>query len=137
TDLKSGYLLGANPRKQFLAQFFGLFFGTLVIVPAWYLMVPDKAAIEKFNPPATNTWVAVAKVLTEGLHTMPVTALWAAVIGGLLGTALPIIERLVPPSVRKYLPSAVGLGLSWVVFFTNAFAFAIGATIAYVWSRVH
>src|SRR3974390_3326354 len=28
TDLKSGYLLGANPRKQFLAQFSGIFIGT-------------------------------------------------------------------------------------------------------------
>jgi OPT family oligopeptide transporter len=136
TDLKSGYLLGANPRKQFLAQFFGLFFGTLVIVPAWYLMVPDKAALEKFNPPATNTWVAVAKVLTEGLHTMPTTAVWAIFIGMIVGVVLPIIERLVPPKARQYLPSAVGLGLSWVVFFTNAFAFAIGAVIAFVWSRV-
>ncbi|MBN2218097.1 MAG: OPT/YSL family transporter, partial [Pirellulales bacterium] len=27
-DLKSGYLLGANPRKQFLAQFAGIFVGT-------------------------------------------------------------------------------------------------------------
>ena len=27
TDLKSGYLLGANPRKQFLAQFAGIFAG--------------------------------------------------------------------------------------------------------------
>jgi uncharacterized oligopeptide transporter (OPT) family protein len=48
TDLKSGYLLGANPRRQFLAQFFGVFFGTLAIVPIWFLMVPDKAALEKF-----------------------------------------------------------------------------------------
>src|SRR5262245_34722271 len=32
TDLKSGYLLGANPRKQFLAQFAGIFVGTLVTV---------------------------------------------------------------------------------------------------------
>src|SRR6185436_14439404 len=30
TDLKSGYLLGANPRKQFIAQFCGIFIGTLV-----------------------------------------------------------------------------------------------------------
>src|SRR5882724_805822 len=56
TDLKSGYLLGANPRKQFIAQFIGIFFGTAVIVPAWYAMVHDKAALEKFNPPATNMW---------------------------------------------------------------------------------
>ena len=32
TDLKSGYLLGANPRKQFLAQFAGIFVGTVVTV---------------------------------------------------------------------------------------------------------
>src|SRR6201982_3829399 len=49
TDLKSGYLLGANPRRQFLAQFSGIWFGTLAIVPAWYLLVPNKAALEKFN----------------------------------------------------------------------------------------
>src|SRR6185436_8094976 len=46
TDLKSGYLLGANPRRQFIAQFIGIFFGTAAIVPAWYLMVPTKAALE-------------------------------------------------------------------------------------------
>jgi len=39
SDFKTGYLLGANPRRQFLAQFAGVFFGTLVCVPAWYLMV--------------------------------------------------------------------------------------------------
>ncbi len=71
TDLKSGYLLGGNPRKQFLAQFIGLFFGTLSIVPAWYLLVPNKAALEKFNPPATNMWKAVAEALTKGLDTLP------------------------------------------------------------------
>ena len=27
TDLKSGYLLGAHPRKQFIAQFCGIFIG--------------------------------------------------------------------------------------------------------------
>src|SRR5712691_2244170 len=32
TDLKSGYLLGAHPRKQFIAQFSGIFVGTLVSV---------------------------------------------------------------------------------------------------------
>ncbi|PMY18170.1 peptide transporter, partial [Pseudomonas sp. FW305-3-2-15-A-R2A1] len=28
-DLKSGYLLGANPRRQFIAQFSGIITGTL------------------------------------------------------------------------------------------------------------
>ena len=45
TDLKSGYLLGANPRKQFWAQFIGVFFGTIAIVPAWFAMVPNKEVL--------------------------------------------------------------------------------------------
>ncbi len=92
TDLKSGYLLGANPRKQFLAQFAGIFFGVCAVVPAWYLLVPDKAALEKFPAPATNQWTAVARVLTEGLHKLPDNAKYAIVIGALLGIALPLID---------------------------------------------
>src|SRR5262249_36509235 len=41
TDLKSGYLLGANPRQQFLAQFSGIFIGTIVSVLAFAVLVPN------------------------------------------------------------------------------------------------
>ncbi len=138
TDLKSGYLLGANPRKQFLAQFIGLFFGTLAIVPIWYLMVPTKAKLESFAAPATNQWYKVAQVLTEGLDKLPDSAKWALLIGCLIGVAMPIIEKtLVPADKRKYFPSAMGLGLSWMVPFANSLAFTIGAIIAAVWGRVN
>lgn len=136
TDLKSGYLLGANPRKQFIAQFIGVFFGTLAVVPAWYAMVPDKKALEAFNPPATNMWKAVADLLTQGVHMLPTTARYAIVIGALVGVALPLLEKLLP-KVRTYLPSAMGLGLAWVMPFSNVFAFALGAVIAELWVRLH
>jgi OPT family oligopeptide transporter len=138
TDLKSGYLLGANPRQQFLAQFVGIFFGTLAIVPAWYLLVPNRAALEAFNPPATNMWKAVAVVLAgeKGLSALPMTAKYAIVIGAMVGIMLPVLERLFPKA-RPYIPSAMGLGLAWVVTFSNSFAFALGAVIAWVWSRLH
>jgi len=136
TDLKSGYLLGANPRKQFIAQFIGVFFGTLAVVPAWYLMVPDKQALEAFNPPATNMWKAVADLLTQGVHMLPTTARYAIVIGALVGVALPLLEKLFPKA-RNYLPSAMGLGLAWVMPFTNVLSFAIGAVIAWLWTRLH
>jgi uncharacterized oligopeptide transporter (OPT) family protein len=45
TDLKSGYLLGANPRKQFLAQFSGIFIGTIVSVLAFSILVSDPKVI--------------------------------------------------------------------------------------------
>jgi uncharacterized oligopeptide transporter (OPT) family protein len=135
-DLKSGYILGANPRKQFLAQFYGIFFGTLAVVPAWYAMVPDKAALEAFNPPATNMWKAVADLLTQGVHMLPRTAIWAIVIGALVGMALPLMEKLFP-KIRGWLPSAMGLGLAWVMPFQNALSFAIGAVIAGLWTRAN
>jgi uncharacterized oligopeptide transporter (OPT) family protein len=134
TDLKSGYLLGANPRRQFLAQFYGVFFGVLAVVPAWYLMVPDKKALEAFNPPATYMWKAVADLLTLGVSHLPQTALTAIVICALVGLALPLLEKLWPRT-RPFLPSAMGLGLAWVVPFQNSFSFLIGAVILTVWQK--
>lgn len=136
TDLKSGYLLGANPRQQFKAQFIGIFFGTLSIVPAWYLMIPNEAALQKFPLPATNMWVAVAQLLSKGVESLPHSAVVAVVIGGLVGCILPVLETLFPKA-RPWLPSAMGLGLGWVVFFSNALAFTIGAIISWVWALIN
>jgi putative OPT family oligopeptide transporter len=136
TDLKSGYLLGANPRKQFVAQFIGVFFGTVAIVPAWYLMVPDRKALEAFNPPAANMWKAVADLLTQGIQMLPESARWAIVIGALVGVLLPVLERIFPKAA-PWLPSAMGLGLAWVIPFQNSLSFAIGAVIAWSWTRVN
>ena len=137
TDLKSGYLLGANPRKQFLAQFIGVFFGTLAVVPAWYLMVPNKETLEAYNPPATNMWRAVAELLAGGgFSQLPPSARMAIVFGALVGVILPLLGKLLPKAA-PYLPSAMGLGLSWVLVFSNCQAFAIGGVIAWLWGKLH
>jgi uncharacterized oligopeptide transporter (OPT) family protein len=134
TDLKSGYLLGANPRRQFIAQFVGIFFGVVAIVPAWYLMVPNKEALEAFNPPATLMWKATADLLTLGVSHLPHTALIAIVIGAFVGLGVPTLEKLFP-KWQPYLPSAIGLGLSWVVPFQNCLSFLIGAIIVKLWQK--
>ena len=134
TDLKSGYLLGANPRKQFIAQAIGIFFGTIAVVPAWYLMIPNAEALEKYPLPATQTWVAVARVLANGIESLPMSARYAILIGALLGILLPVLEKTFPKS-KKFLPSTMGLGLGWIVFFSNALAFTIGASIAWGWAK--
>jgi OPT family oligopeptide transporter len=133
TDLKSGYLLGANPRQQFLAQFYGVFFGVVAVVPAWYLLVPDKSALEAFHPPATNMWYAVAEALSVGIQTIPESARYAIVIGGIAGVVLVVVEALLPARARRFVPSAMGLGLAFVVPFQNALSFFVGAVIAEVW----
>ncbi|MEY5019453.1 MAG: hypothetical protein RLZ22_541 [Verrucomicrobiota bacterium] len=135
TDLKSGYLLGANPRRQFLAQFFGIFFGTLAIVPAWYALAPSVQGLtDRFPMPAANAWKAMADLLANGLGQLPQSAAWAVLIGGVLGIALPMIE-IRWWRVQKYLPSAMGLGLGMIVDFSNGLGFALGAVIAWIWQR--
>jgi uncharacterized oligopeptide transporter (OPT) family protein len=78
----------------------------------------------------------VARVLTQGIDYLPQSARVAMVIGALVGVALPIIEKLFPKA-RPYMPSAMGLGLSWIVPFVNSLSFAIGAVIAWIWSVAH
>ena len=134
TDLKSGYILGRT-RGSNLSR------SSWASSSAWWpscrrvAMVPNKQALEAFNPPATYMWKAVADLLTQGLHMLPVTALWAIVIGALVGVALPVAGKLFPKA-HPYLPSAMGVGLSWVMVFENSLSFAIGAVPVATWSRV-
>ena len=94
-----------------------------------------KQALEAFNPPATYMWKAVADLLTQGIHMLPVTAIWAIVIGAIVGVALPLTAKLFPKA-QPYLPSAMGLGLAWVMPFANSLSFAIGAVLVAVWNRL-
>ena len=133
TDLKSGYLLGANPRKQFIAQFLGIFAGTLIVVPAFYLLVPDAASLgtNQWPAPSAQVWAAVAKLLSKGLHALHPTARMGLLCGGAVGILIPLIEKAFP-KYQKYIPSATGLGLSMVIPFFNSLSMFLGALIALV-----
>ena len=132
TDLKSGYLLGANPRKQFIAQFLGIFPGAAFIVPAFYLLVPSPEMLgsDKFPAPSAQVWKGVAELLSRGIGSLDPSARWALVIGGLTGIILPVVERLSPPQLRRFMPSPMGLGLAFVIPFWNTLAMFTGSLLA-------
>jgi putative OPT family oligopeptide transporter len=137
TDLKSGYLLGANPRKQFLAQFSGIFLGTVVTVLCFKLMVGDDASrlgTDQFPAPAAQTWRAVAVALSKGLAALEPVKVWSLIIGGLIGIVLPLLERAFPKHV-KYVPSAAGFGLAWTFSWYYSYLFFIGALLGWVLER--
>jgi len=136
TDLKSGYLLGANPRKQFIAQFAGIFIGTLVTVAAFRILVPDASVLgtDQFPAPAAQTWKGVAEAMAKGLGAMHPVKVWSIVIGGLVGLILPILSRLFPKQ-QKWVPSAAGIGLAWVFQWFYGLLFFLGALIGYGWEK--
>jgi putative OPT family oligopeptide transporter len=136
TDLKSGYLLGANPRKQFIAQFAGIFIGTLVTVAAFRILVPDASVLgtDQFPAPAAQTWKGVAEAMAKGLSAMHPVKIWSIVIGGLIGLILPILSRLFPKK-QKWIPSPAGIGLAWVFQWYYGLLFFLGALIGYGWEK--
>jgi uncharacterized oligopeptide transporter (OPT) family protein len=133
TDLKSGYLLGAHPRKQFLAQFAGIFMGTVVTVLSFQVMVPDASALgtDQFPAPAGQTWRAVAIALSQGLGALGAVKTWSIAIGGFIGIVLTLLPKVCPKH-EKFLPSAAGLGLSWTFHWYYSLLFFLGAVIGYV-----
>ncbi len=136
TDLKSGYLLGANPRKQFLAQFFGIFGGTLAATWGFYILVPDASALggDKFPAPAAQVWRAVAELLAKGTEALPPYALASLVIGLVVGAALTIAEKLAP-RWRAWIPSPVGLGMAFTFQGYTAMAFFLGGLAAWIYEK--
>jgi len=137
TDLKSGYLLGANPRKQFIAQFAGIFIGTVVTVFSFAVLVPNASVIgsDQFPAPAAQTWSAVAKALSKGLEALEPVKVWSIVIGGVVGILFSILP-LIFPKRQKYLPSASAFGLAWVFHWYFGLLFFIGAVLAWLFQRI-
>jgi OPT family oligopeptide transporter len=131
TDLKSGYLLGANPRQQFLAQFSGIFVGTIVSVLAFAVLVPNAQVLgtDQFPAPAAQTWSAVAKALGQGLSSLEPLKVWLIVAGGIVGTVLTLAPILLP-KYQRYLPSAAAFGLAWVFHWYYGLLFFLGALAA-------
>lgn len=136
TDLKSGYLLGANPRKQFLAQFSGIFIGTLVTVLAFSVMVPNAKVLgsDQFPAPAAQNWRAVALAMSKGIADLHPVKKWSIGIGAAVGVVLAVLPLVFPRRINL-IPSAAGAGLAWTFHWYYSLLFFIGAFLAWAWKK--
>ncbi len=132
TDLKSGYLLGAHPRKQFLAQLAGIFVGTLVTVLSFRLLVPEASVLgsDQFPAPAAQTWRAVALALAQGVGSLGPVKTWCILIGGLVGIVLALLPRIFPEQERL-IPSPAGVGLAWTFHWYYGVLFFLGGVLGW------
>jgi OPT family oligopeptide transporter len=132
TDLKSGWLLGGNPRQQFIGQLFGVVAGAAIVIPAFNLLVPDAKVLgtEEFPAPGVMIWAGVSQMLSVGLQALHPSARVGALCGGLLGIFLVLLERWAPKAAKPYIPSAAGFGLAIVIPASSSISFCIGAGIA-------
>lgn len=128
SDLKTGEALGASVRAQTVAQFLGIAVGAVAVVPAFYALVPDAAALgtEALPAPAVMVWAGVSKALAGGAASLPAGAREAMVVAALLGAVLGLAEARLGPRAER-LPSASALGLALVLPAATTLTLVAGA----------
>ena len=132
-NLKVGHMVGANPRKQFIAQMFGVLAGAFLAVPAYFLLVPDASTLggSKFPAPSALVWMGVAKVLSQGLGTLPASTVIAMGVAFVVGILIVVLDRVFP-KLKPYTPSPAALGIALTIPASTSFAMFLGAFIVWI-----
>jgi OPT family oligopeptide transporter len=143
-DLKTGYLLGANPRRQYLAQAMGILTGTIATTICYFVLIPDAGPLlgtetkpPAFPAPSAQQWRAVAEVFKYGLANLHPMSQKAIFVGLGVGTVMALAEQLAPKHIKKWLPSPTGLGLGFTLPFFYPLAIFLGAVFAEIATRVN
>jgi len=133
-DLKAGYMLKVSIRRQVITQLIGVVMGVFAVAAVYRLLT---AAYEipgdTFAGPAVIAWHAMAEVLAKGIASLPPGAIWAAVVGAVAGVVITLLGRV--KSVRKWTPSAVALGIAFMVPAYYSFAMWLGALLTWIYNR--
>ena len=135
-DIKPGYMLGAKPRHQAMGHVLGIIAGGIASTPIFYLMFNreiSKLASETLPMPAAVIWKAVAEVLTVGLSFLHASAIWAIVIGAVLGIVFEVVKTA---TKGKFFISGVGMGLAFVIPFSTCLSMFLGALFFWIVSKV-
>jgi putative OPT family oligopeptide transporter len=128
-DIKPAYMLGGKPRHQAVGHILGIFAGAAVAVPVFYSLFHgdiSQFTSEALPLPSASIWKGVAEALTQGLGNLHITAQIAAGVGAITGI---LIEYLNKKTKGRFPLTGVGLGLGFVLRFTDSWAMALGTLL--------
>jgi OPT family oligopeptide transporter len=134
SDIKPGYMLGAKPRQQAIGHVIGIFSGALVSVPLFFLLfLPKNEAgernvgsilSEQFPMPSAVQWKGVADLITNGLSSLPPSAVISMVVAGF---AALVFEILRIKTKGRFPISSVSVGLGVILPPEYCFTMWVGA----------
>ncbi|MEP6653605.1 MAG: OPT family oligopeptide transporter [Myxococcales bacterium] len=132
-SFKTGHNLRASVRAQTVAQVLGALVGSVVVVPAYLLIIRAyPLASERMPAVSAVSWKATAVALTSGLSGLPTHGIHAAIISFVLGAALCVLART---RFGRFLPSAVALGIAMITPVSLSAAALAGAAAIVVARR--
>lgn len=129
-DLKTGYLLGATPRRQMIAQIIGATLGAVAAVPIFLAVTGAYGlATESLPAPSAVTWSSMAELLSQGLSTLPEYSGIGILGGAFIGIVLSLLEN---SRVRNRIPSPYGLGIAMIVPGFFSISIFLGSVIRFI-----
>ncbi|KAG5420002.1 OPT8 [Candida metapsilosis] len=139
-DLKTGHLIGASPKAQFIAQIIGTVFSVFLSSIMYHIyMAVYTIPNETFRIPTAVIWIDCSRLVTgEGL---PPKAMEFAIVFGVLFAIISLLKNTLPQTSKYhkylvYLPNGVAVGVG--IYNTPNFTLArfIGGLIAYNWHNI-
>lgn len=133
-DLKTGKLLGASPRKQFLAQLAGICAGVVFVVPVYVLFTTSyEIGGAKLPAPAAFAWKAMAELLAKGFDALPPYAVEAVIGATIVGVLTPILRKI--DKIKPYVPSGLAMGIAFIIPAYYSLVMVYGTLVWLVWRK--
>lgn len=133
-DLKAGYMLKVSIRRQVIAQLIGVVVGVFTAAGVYRLLTAAYTIPgDDFTGPAVMAWHAMAKLLADGIDSLPPHAMTAAAIGAIIGFAMPFVAKI--KGVGKWLPSPIALGIAFMVTPYSSLSMWLGAVVTAYYTK--
>ncbi|KAI9312478.1 OPT oligopeptide transporter protein-domain-containing protein [Dichotomocladium elegans] len=146
-DLKTGQIVGASPRSQFLAQAvasipaIGIAVGLFILFAEAYPCITSPDLDTKnceFKLVAVMAWLQVARLLTGAADPLSKASIIVTCVCIAIGIILPVIKFfVVPEKYRRYFPSVAAIGIAMINPAPEyALSMFIGWSIGKIWKLV-
>lgn len=144
-DLKTGHLIGARPKDQFVAQLAGATVAIFLNVGLFILftksapciLYPPETGICSYGAPSVSAWAAVSAAVTAKHLPIPKSSGFTAIGLSIVATITVAVKHFyIPRKYWHYIPNWNAIGLAFVVpQVYYPIAMIIGATGNYFWER--
>ncbi|KIM46755.1 hypothetical protein M413DRAFT_261954 [Hebeloma cylindrosporum] len=142
-DLKTGYLLRAKPRNQFIAQLCGSVVSVFLTSGLFILFAKaspciidvDQTGSCTYGAPSVAAWAAVPVAVTSPKLPIPASSGYTAIALGIVSVATLLVRNyLIPKKYWGYVPNWNAIGLAFVVpQVYYSIAMAVGSSVNYFW----
>lgn len=133
-DLKTGRMLGASPRNQFIAQLVGICAGVVLVVPVYYVFTAGyELGGEELPAPAALAWKAMAELLAKGFGALPPHAETAVLVAAICGAVLPLLRKI--DRIKFWVPSGLAVGIAFIIPAFYSLVFFYGTIAWFIWKK--